>query len=134
MGKSLPNAEMDAALAYVAASDLLTICTSEPTTYAQATDHVDAGGYCLASIAMTPGDGNGDYAIADDAASPYGRKLTVAAQAAVPILHSGTALHIALTLAAGTTLRAVTTCTSQALVAGGTVDVPAFKIQIGDPT
>lgn len=134
MAKSLPNAEMDAALAYVAGSDLLTICTSEPTTYAEATSHIDAGGFCLASHALIPGDGNGDFAIADDIVTPNGRKLTITAQPAIPILHSGTALHIALTLASSTTLRAVTTCTSQALVAAGTVDVPAFKIQIGDPT
>jgi hypothetical protein len=134
MAKTLPNAEFDAALAYVAACDKLTICSAEPTTYALATDHNDAGGYVLAEHTLTPGDGNGDFTIADDATGILGRKLTLAAQSGISILHSGTATHWALTLASGTTLRLVSSCTSQALVAGGTVDFPAAKLQIGDPT
>jgi hypothetical protein len=131
MAKMAPDAMIDAALAYVAASDLVTVCQDTPTTYANATDHADAGGTVLASHAMTVGDGNGDYTIANDTS---GRKLTMTAQSGITILHSGTATHIALTLAAGTTLRYVTTCTSQALTAGGTVDIPAWKINIADPT
>lgn len=134
MGKLAPDAMIDASLAYVAASDKITICEDTPTTYALATDHADAGGKVLAEHAMTVGDGNGDYTIADDATGNLGRKLTITAQSGISILHSGTATHIALTLAAGTTLRFVTTCTSQALTAGGTVDIPSWKIQIGDPT
>jgi hypothetical protein len=34
----------------------------------------------------------------------------------------------------GTTLLQVTTCTSQALTAGGTVDVPAYDIEFADVT
>jgi len=131
MGKLAPDAMIDAALDYVAASDLITVCQDTPITYADATDHNDAGGDVLASHAMTPGAGNGDYTKADDTS---GRKLTMTAQSAISILHSGTATHVALTLAAGTTLRYVTTCTSQALTAGGTVDIPAWKINIADPT
>ena len=133
MGKIAPNAMIDAALAYVAACDLMTVCQDTPASYADATGHNDAGGDVLASIDMTPGDGNGDFAIADDATGNFGRKLTMTEQLAVAILHSGTATHIALTLAAGTTLRYMTTCTSQALTAGGTVDIPSWKIQITDP-
>lgn len=133
MAKLAPDAMIDSALAYVAACDKMTVCKDTPTTYALATDHADAGGTSGVDIAMTPGDGNGDFTIADDAVSPYGRKLTMTAKNAQSILHDITATHIALTLAAGTTLRYVTTCTSQALTAGGTVDVPAWKIQIGDP-
>jgi hypothetical protein len=126
MAKACPDAVLDAALNYVAASDLLTVCSTQPTTYAQATDHADAGGYCLASHAMA----SGDFSIAAGSQ----RVLTIAAQAGITILHSGTALHVALTLAAGTTLRYVTTCTSQALTAGGTVDVPAWTITMAGPT
>jgi environmental stress-induced protein Ves len=72
----------------------------------------------------------GDFSIAAGSQ----RVLTIAAQAGITILHSGTALHVALTLAAGTTLRYVTTCTSQALTAGGTVDVPAWTITMAGPT
>ena len=135
MGKLAPDAMITAALAYVAASDLMTICADTPDTYAKATKHLGTDdGVVLAEHAMTVGDGNGDYTIADDATGALGMKLTMTAQSAIAILHSGTATHIALTLAAGTTLRFVTTCTSQALTGGGTVDVPAWKIQIGDPT
>jgi hypothetical protein len=134
MGKLAPDAMIDAALAYVAASDKVTVCQDTPASYADATGHADAGGDVLAEHAMVVGDGNGDYTIADDATGVLGRKLTMTAQSGVSILHSGTATHIALTLAAGTTLRYMTTCTSQALTAGGTVDIPAWKIQIGDPT
>ena len=129
MAKACPDAVINAALNYIAECDLLIVCSTQPTTYTQAiTD------YKIADIAITPGDGQGDFVVADDAVSPYGRKLTIGAQSAVPIDTSATALHIALTKSGDTTLRYVTTCTSQALTSGGTVDVPAFKIQIGDPT
>ena len=131
MAKVAPDAMIDAALDYVAACDLMSVCTSEPTTYAQARDTPGSSGYRLADVAMTPGAGNGDFTKANDTS---GRKLTMTAKSAVPIDYTGTALHVALTLAAGTTLRYVTTCTSQALTSGGTVDVPAWKINIADPT
>lgn len=133
MGKIAPDAMIDAALDYVAACDKMTVCDDTPTTYALATDHDDAGGCVGVEVAMTPGAGNGDFTKADDAVSPYGRKLTITAKNAQSILHTITATHIALTLAAGTTLRYVTTCGSQVLTAGGTVDLPTWKIQIGDP-
>ena len=126
MGKVAPDAMLDAALAYVAASDLMIVCSTVPTSYAEAT-----GTYDLADIALTAGDGNGDYVIANDTS---GRKLTIATQSTVPIDHNGTALHVALCKVGDTTLRYVTTCTSQALTGGGTVDIPAWKINIADPT
>jgi hypothetical protein len=131
MGKLAPDAMIDAALAYVAASDFLSVCQDTPVTYADGHSHADAGGDVLAEHTMTVGAGNGDYTIADDTS---GRKLTMTAQSAISILHAGTATHIALCLVSDTTLRYVTTCTSQALTAGGTVDVPAWKINIADPT
>lgn len=133
MGKIAPDAMIDAALDYVAACDKMTVCQDTPVNYTDATSHNDAGGDVLAEVAMTPGAGNGDFTKADDATGNLGRKLTMTAKSAVPILHSGTATHIALTLASGTTLRYVTTCTSQALTAAGTVDIPTWKIQITDP-
>lgn len=91
MGKVSPNAVLDAALTYVAASDRMVICTAEPATYAAAT------GIALANIAMTPGDGN-DYGIADDPAAGTGRKVTMVAKSTQAILASGNATHIALLL------------------------------------
>ena len=60
------------------------------------------------------------------------RKVTVAAKSTVTIDNTGTALFVALT--DGTNLLYVTTCTSQALTAAGTVDFPAWDIEIADPT
>jgi hypothetical protein len=79
---------------------------------------------------MTAGAGNGDYTIADG--DTNGRKLTVLQQTAMSITASGTANHIVLD--DGTTLLYVTTATAQALTSGGTVTVPAWDIEIADPT
>lgn len=127
MAKAAPDAVMDAALNYVAASDKLVVCSTQPTTYTEAN-----ATYAIADVALTPGAGNGDFTIANGDVS--GRKLTIAAQNGVTIDTSATALHVALVLTSDSTLRYVTTCTSQALVSGGTVDVPAWDIEIADPT
>ena len=131
MGKLAPDAMIDASLDYVAASNYMSVCQDTPITYSDAHTHNDAGGDGLAETTLTPGAGNGDFTKADDTS---GRKLTMTAKSAISILHSGTATHVALCLASDTTLRYVTTCTSQALTQGGTVDVPAWKINIADPT
>jgi len=86
----------------------------------------------LASHAMTEGDGGGDYTIADGDSS--GRKLTVTAQSGVSVTATGTATHVVLADDVGSELLYVTTCTSQALTSGGSVDVPAFDIEIADPS
>ena len=126
MTKTVNSAEQDAALNYIAASTRMCVCNAQPTTYANAiTD------YMLAYTAMTAGAGAGDYTLAADSS---GRKLTTTAKSGVAITNSGTALYIALVTTADTTLRAVTSCTSQVLVAGGTVDIPAFKCNVQDPT
>lgn len=126
MAKAAPDAMIDASLDYVAGSDTMCVCSSQPTTEAEAYTT-----YMLARTAMTPGAGNGDFTKADDTS---GRKVTMTAKSGVSITNGGTALHVALVNHAGGTLRYVTTCTSQALTGGGTVDVPAWKINIADPT
>jgi hypothetical protein len=118
---------LDAALAYVDDATLLTVCSAQPTTYAEASSD-----YKLADIVLTAGAGNGDFTLANGDAS--GRKLTVAQQADVDIDTSGTATHVALCISGSSTLLYVTTCTSQALTAGGTVTVPAWDIEIADAT
>jgi hypothetical protein len=55
----------------------------------------------------------------------------VAQQADIDIDTSGTATQIALD--DGSTLKYVTTCTSQALVDTGTVTVPAWDVEVADP-
>ncbi len=122
MGKFANDLEMDAALDYIAASDIMVVCINQPATYADA-----RGAQMLAEVAMA----GGDYAKANGDAS--GRKVTTAAKNAVAITNPGNAQHIALVRVADTSLRFVTTCTLQALVAGGTVDIPAWKDEIADP-
>lgn len=122
MAKYLNDAGLDALLDYIKNNcDKMIVCSTQPTTYAEATST-----YALADVAMASGDfthANGDTS---------GRKTTVAAKSAVPIDASGNAQHVALVKTGTSTLLAVTTCTSQALTAGGTVDVPAWDIEVAD--
>lgn len=124
MAKALPDTTLDALLDEIATANQITVCSGEPANFA------GISAVALAEGVLTPGDGNGDYTIADGDAS--GRKVTVAQQADLTIDASGTATHIALD--DGTDLIAVTTCTSQALTSGGTVTVPAWDAEVADPT
>ena len=128
MGKSVNNDVLDAMLDYIADNgDILTVCSTEPTTYTEAT-----ATYKLADVTLTKGDGNGDYTIGEGDTS--GRKLTVAEQANFDVATSGTAQHVAICDSVNSKLLYVTTCTSQALTAGNQVTVPAWDIEVADPT
>lgn len=120
MGKAANDAVMDAMLDEVALATLMIACTQEPTTRAEAVTT-----YALADVATAPGDftkANGDVS---------GRKVTVAAKNAVPVDANGSATHIALVDA--TRLLYVTTCNTQGLTAGSTVDFPAWDVEVADP-
>ena len=122
MAKACNDLVMDAALDYISTSTLLTVCSAQPTTYAEASST-----YKLADVVTDSGNftkANGDT---------NGRKVTVSQQANVPIDSSGTATHVALSISGSSTLVYVTTCTSQALTSGGTVTVPAWDVEISDP-
>jgi len=122
MAKSASDAVLDNGIQYIKDNMvLMTACSAEPLTYAEATTT-----YKLADVVMAAGDftiSNGDT---------NGRKVRVAAKSAVPIDTTGTATHIALVTAAA--LGIVTTCTSQLLTSGGTVDFPVWDDEIADPT
>jgi len=124
MAKFANDLVMDAAIDYIDQSDEMNVCSSQPTTYTEAITT-----FSLADVAMTP---DTDYTKANGDTS--GRKVTIAAKSGVTVDASGTATHIALTRAADTSLRYVTTCTSQALTLGNTVNIPAWDIEIADPT
>lgn len=125
MGKAIPDAVFDLALAEIATATRLVVCSGEPANFAA------IAGVALADVALTAGDGNGDHTIANGTTS--GRKLTVSEQAAFTVDTSGTATHVVLD--DGTDLLAVTTCTSQALTSGNTVTVPAYRaLEIADPS
>jgi len=125
MTKTVHDDVLDAALDEIATGNIMTACSAAPTTRTEAVTT-----YALADIALTPGDGNGDFTVADGDVS--GRKVTVAQQADVDIDTSGTATHVA--ICDDTDLLLVTECTSQALVDTGTVTFPAFDDEIADPT
>ena len=122
MGKSIHNDVLDAAHDHTATATLLSV-TSDVGTPTDLTN-------TLASVALTAGDGNGDYVIGEG--DTNGRKVAVAEQAAISITATGTALHVVLSLSG--TILLTTTCTSQALTSGGTVTVPTFDDEIADPT
>jgi hypothetical protein len=127
MGKSVHNDVLDGALKVIKSSAaLITVCSSEPTTYSQATKLAASSGFRLASVAVS----SADFAIADGSAG--GRKVTVTKQDSVSVDDSGSAQHVAICAAAKVLL--VTTCTTQALTKGNKVNIPAFKDTIGDPT
>ena len=127
MAKATPDAVLDLILTGIALSDELWVCSGQPANYAGIAAVALAG-----PITLTPGDGQGDFVIADHTS---GRKLTVGAQADAAIDVSGDATHIVLAVGGATdVIKQITTCTSQALVDTGTVTVPAYIISVADPT
>lgn len=121
MAKSLSTAVLDGLLDKIATGTIMTVCSAQPATRAEAVTT-----YALADVTLAGGD------FTKAAGDTSGRKVTVAQKAAVPIDTSGTATHVA--ISDGTNLLAVTTCTSQALVAGNTVTIPAWKTEVANPT
>ena len=124
MGKAVKDLTFDAALAKAATGSRIVVCSGEPANFA------GIAAVTLADDALTPGDGNGDFVIADGSVS--GRKVTVSQQANATIDASGTATHVSID--DGANLLLVTTCTSQVLTSGGTVTIPTFAWEITDPT
>ena len=123
MAKACSDAYMEAMLQLIDNADTLSVCSGQPANVA------GIAAVLLAEVALTPGDGNGDFTIANG--DTNGRKLTVAQQAAIAITASGDATHIVID--DGTNLY-ITTCTSQTLTSGGTVTVPAWDIEVADPS
>ncbi len=120
MAKSLDDTVLDGALNIIDNATRMVVCSGAPANFA------GIAAVALADVVMAGGDfvdANGDT---------NGRKVTVAAKAGVTIDASGTATNISLD--DGSTLLVVTTCTSQALTSPGTVDIPAWDIEIADPT
>jgi hypothetical protein len=125
MAKVSPDAMLDAAFDWLDQADKQVVCSAQPTTYTEAN-----ATYALADVAMTP---NTDYTKADNSTGG-GRKVTVAAKSGVTVDATGTATHVALISTGDSTLRYVTTCTSQALTSGNTINIPAWAAAIQDPT
>jgi hypothetical protein len=119
MAKAVDDTVLDGALNVIDNATRMVACSGQPANFA------GIAAVALADVVMAGGDftdANGDTS---------GRKVTVAAKSGVNVDSSGTATHI--TLDDGTTLLYVTTCTSQALTSGNTVNFPAWDIEIVDP-
>lgn len=101
----------------------VTVCTTQPTTYTEATSTL--------MLAMRTGLTSGSFTgpVAGDTS---GRKLTSNIQADITITNSGSAQHVALT--SESVLLYITTCTTQSLTSGNTVTIPAWKIEIAAPS
>jgi hypothetical protein len=124
MAKSVSTAVLDLALNDIKTNgNGMKVCSAQPTTYAEAN-----ATYMLAAVAMA----SGDFTLA--AGDVSGRKVTMAAKTGISITNSGTATHVAITNSTGSALLLVTTCTSQAINTGGTVDIPTWKWEINNPT
>jgi len=124
MAKFAPDIVLDGPADVIDQADKMIACSAQPTTYTEAN-----ATFALADAAMTP---NTDYVKANG--DTNGRKVTVAAKPGINVDTSGTATHVALVSVGDTTLRYVTTCTSQPLTSGNTVNFPAWDIETADPT
>lgn len=124
MGKSASNTFIDGAFNTIKASaDTITytLCSTQPTTRAEA-----VGTYMLASTTLNK---TTEIALANGDVS--GRKMTISAKTGISVTNSGTGQHVA--ICNETELLFVTTTTSQAVSAGGTVDIRSWKDEIAAP-
>jgi hypothetical protein len=98
-----------------------TLCSTQPTNRTEATST-----YMLASTTLNKSSeitlANGDIS---------GRKMTISAKTGVSVTNTGTGQHVAICDA--TNLLFVTTTSSQAVSAGGTVDIGSWKDEIVAP-
>jgi hypothetical protein len=62
-----------------------------------------------------------------------GRKITILAKEGANVMAPGAASHVALLDTAGERLLYVTTCPSQPLAIGGTVNFESWSVEIGAP-
>ena len=110
----------------VGPANLQVVLTAEPTTFLEAN-----ATFRLAGVAMA----GTDYTIANgDGVGVIPRKATMTAKSAVSVTATGAATHIALIDTLNSLVLEVTLCTSQVLTSGNTVNIPAWKIEIGAPT
>ena len=126
MAKFVSDAAMDLLLDEIATCDQMDVISdsSKPANVGAAT--------VLATVALTPGDGNGDFTVANGGTD--GRKVTITSQADIIIINDGTAKHVILSLSGA--IIHMTSCSDQVLVDNdsNTVTVPAYTHTVRDPT
>lgn len=124
MAKRVFQEVLDAALNNIKNNaNLMHALSAESTTWTEFNST-----HKLADVAMA----SGDFTLA--AGDTSGRKVTSGAKTGVTIDSNGTATHVGWGDSTNTLVKVVTTCTSQALNTGGTVDFPAWKYEINNPT
>jgi hypothetical protein len=123
---SIPDANMDVSLEDIADNgEKLHLCSSEPANYAA------VAGVSLGNVALTPGDGNGDFTIGDGDTS--GRKLTLAEQS-VTGSSTDTALFTAIVDDTHSELKATNSC-NISVTDGVGATVAEFTVwEIRDPS
>jgi hypothetical protein len=123
MAKLLPDTSIDGMHTWIRERITgISVCSTQPTSYAEATSTYElATVNGLTSTDLTLGDGD-----------TSGRKVTLSAQSSLTVDTTGTAAHVAWWGSSGSTLLLVTTCTTQALTTGNTVNVPAHDFEIRD--
>jgi hypothetical protein len=130
MAKFAENAVLDAALNAIKGATRLTVTSGQHAASGTGTAPTAAQIDAIKLAQQTGMTGTNFTGPVDGDTS--GRKVTVNALSGITISASGTATHIYLDN--GTSALYVTTCTSQALTATNTVNVPAWKVEIADPT
>jgi hypothetical protein len=124
MAKTVHNDVLDAALDLIKQNcTRISLCSAEPTTYAE--------GLTTYELAIVTVDSS-DFTIGEGDVS--GRKLAIGAQASITPDNAGTATHVALLDVANTKLLAVTSMTSKVLATDDLVDIATFDLEIADPT
>lgn len=125
--KLIDDQSKDAALAEIADNgNQLHLVSQSPEAYA------DVATYSLGFVALTVGDGNGDYTIQDGAVS--GRRLTVAQQT-VAGSDDGTATHAVIIDTVNSRIKMITTAPNYNVQNGVNQSVPEFDAcEIKDPT
>ncbi|MCG2839764.1 hypothetical protein L6Q21_02055 [Sandaracinobacter sp. RS1-74] len=121
MGKWVAPEVLDGALRAIAAATHMLAVPARPADYAEAM----AGR--LAETVL----GEADFAIGPGNAS--GRRIAIAAKAAVPVAAAGAANHVALIDRTAGRLLYVTTCPEQVLEPGGEVNFDGWSVEIGAP-
>lgn len=123
MAKYANPTGFDQALAWYADCDRIFICSTEPTTYTQA-----SATYKLADLIVTPGNGNGAFTIGDGDTS--GRKITVLAQSNIDVDTTGAASWLVCAKSTDATIRMRFDLIDQSVTQGNTINTPALDYEI----
>ena len=124
MGKWQNDTMLDQALNWIKTNaDALYVCSTQPTTYAQASTSYKLAAKTSYSITGSPANGDSS-----------GRKIATNAASSVSVASAGSAQHVAITgsISSTQTLLYVTTCSTKALGTSDKVNIPAFDIEIAD--